>query len=77
MFGVFWTGQFVKCVLYKIDKFCFMFLKAEIQAFFAYTTEHNCMVNKCTKNSSCTVECTSKATWHMHNGLTCKILFMT
>ena len=30
----------------------FLFLKAEIQAFFDAKTEHNWMVNKCTRNSS-------------------------
>ena len=53
-FFFFWTKHFVKCVQYKIDYsyICFLFLKAEIQAFFAANTEHNCMVNKCTRNSS-------------------------
>ena len=29
-----------------------MFLKSEIQAFFAAKTEHNWMLSKCTRNSS-------------------------
>ena len=51
-FLVFWTKHFVKCVLYKIDYICFLFLKADIQAFFAFKIEHIWMVNKCTRNSS-------------------------
>ena len=34
----------------KLDRF--FILKAEIQTFFALKTEHNWLVNKCTRNSS-------------------------
>ena len=51
--GGFWTKHFVKFVIYIHDRLdLFLFLKAEIQVFFAAKTEHNWMVNKNTKNSS-------------------------
>ena len=40
------TNNFVKCILYQIDYIGFLFLKAEIQAFFAAKTDHIWMVIK-------------------------------
>ena len=48
----------------------FLFLKAEIQTFFAAKTEYNWMVNKCTRNSSLRMYFKGHAT---SNGLTLNV----